>query len=361
MSELNRLNHDDYDLNSYKKNKKSKGKKNGLKILLIVLCSVVIVACAVFGGGYLYINSMLNRVERVEIDDSVSVASEAQKKYENYINIALLGIDTRKNNDEGRSDAIIILTLDSVHNKIKMTSIARDTYVEIVRNNGKTHKDKITHAYMYGKAAMSVDTINRNFEMNITDFVSINFYGFAEVINKIGGVWIDVSESERKVMNNKYIPYINSECGIKCQKVSKAGYQLLDGGQALAYSRDRYTGSDVERGSRQREVLAAMFDQVKHCKVGELADLCATVLDNTKTSLTNKEMIDMGMWALTEKPTIENLGLPDADSKAYGKTINGTWYYLYDLDVASKKIHDFILETGDYIDPKSVAPTSSAG
>lgn len=362
MSNYGRHNYDeDYDLNAYKKNKKSKRRKkvSAAKIVLIVACSLVVLLAGVLGGGYFYLQSMLNRVDRVEIDSTVSITSEAQKKYADYTNIALLGIDTRKNNDEGRSDAIIILTLDSVHNKIKMTSIARDTYVEIMRKNGKIRKDKITHAYMYGKAAMSVDTINRNFDMNISDFVSINFYGFAEVIDEIGGVWIDVSKSEMKVMNNKYIPYINSECGIKTKKVEKPGYQLLTGGQALAYSRDRYTGSDVERGSRQREVLAAMFDQVKNRNLSELVGLITTVLDNTTTSLTNKEMTDIAMWALAEKPTIENLGLPDESCNAYGKTLNGTWYYMYDLDVATKKIHDFILETGDYVDPKSVAPTSS--
>ena len=339
---------EDYDLNSYKKKskkpKKRKRKVSISKIILTVACSLIALMIAIGVGGYIYLHAMLNRVDREDTDLNVSVNAEAQKKYEDYINIALLGIDSRRNDDEGRSDAIIVLTIDKVHDKIKLTSIARDTYVEIVRN-GKARKDKITHAYMYGKAPLAVDTLNRNFELNITDYASINFFGFAEIIDEIGGVWVDVNASERRVMNNKNIPNLRKETGIKCDLVKKTGYQLLSGPQALVYARDRDTGDDVERGSRQREVLAAMFEQVKNLSLGELIDLCGTVLDNCSTSMTNKEMIDIAKWAISAKPTIENLGLPDESCKAYGKTINGTWYYVYDIEFAAKKIHDFILET----------------
>lgn len=364
MSNFNRRNNsEDYDLNSYKKKSKSKHKHmrkkkvSASKVILIVACSLIIVLVSIGVGGYAYLHSMLNRVDREDIGLNVSIDSEIQEKYEDYTNIALLGIDSRRNDDEGRSDAIIILTIDKKHNKIKMTSIARDTYVEIARKN-KTQKDKITHAYMYGKAPLAVDTLNRNFELNIADFASINFYGFVDIIDEIGGVWVDVSSAERSVMNNKNIPNLRKETGIKCNKVEKTGYQLLSGAQALVYSRDRDTGSDVERGDRQREVLAAMFEQVKNLSLGELVSLCGTVLDNCATSLSNNEMIEIAQWAITEKPTIENLGLPDESCKAYGKTINGIWYYVYDIDFAAKKIQDFILETGDYVDPTASTVSS---
>ncbi len=359
---MNQNNFNEFDINniSNQQNKKPKRKKLNVaaKIAIAVVCVLLAILIALPIGSYIYVQSMLNKVERVEIDNQVSITSEAKAKYKDYINIALLGIDNRADTyDDGRSDAIIILTLDSVHNKIKMTSIARDSYVEIP---GRKYKEKITHAYMYGKnpadrAAKAIDAINHNFDMDISDAVVVNFYDFAKIIDVIGGVWIDVSEAERKVLNKTHRNYINKQ-GLQCDYVEKAGYQLLSGGQALAYSRDRKTGSgDLDRNSRQREVIVAMYDQVKNMKATEIPKLISVILENCTTSLSNKDMLDMAFWAATEKPSIENLGLPDKDCKPKGTMINGRWYYVYDLDIATKKIHDFITE------PKSVSsePTSS--
>lgn len=349
-----------FDLNSYSRNKKIKkrkgGNKNrGLKIFLIVLCSVLAVAVAVLGCGWIYINQILNNVNRdtTNYGEIIDVNSEAAKKFEDYTNIALFGLDTRTDDNDGRSDAIIILTIDRVHNKLKLTSIARDTLVKI-----DGHADqKITHAWMFGKAALALDTINQNFKMNITEYVSMNFYQFAEVIDYIGGVWIDVNRSEMKVMNRDYIPYIK-KMGIKCEKVTKTGYQLLTGGQALAYSRDRYTGTDLDRAARQREVLMAMFDQVKELDVKKLPDLASMVLKECTTTLSNGEMIDMATWTLMNNPTFEQLTLPDESCKAVGKTINTYWVWVYDLDYAADRLHDFILEEGEF--NRSAASSSSS-
>lgn len=355
------INNGSYDLSSFSKNKKRRkrrknGKANKKKIILTVVCCVLALIIGLGACGWIYVNKILNNVTRDTIDlDLIDINSETDAKFANYTNIALFGLDSRENDDEGRSDAIIILTLDNVHNKIKLTSIARDTLVKI-----DGHSDqKITHAWMYGKATLALDTINQNFDMNITDYVSMNFYQFADIIDYIGGVWIDVNSSEMKVMNRDYIPYIN-KMGIKCDKVKKAGYQLLSGGQALAYSRDRYTGSDLERSSRQREVLIAMYDQVKDMSITKLPKLAEMVLSECSTTLSNSQMINMATWVLTKNPTFEQLGLPDESCNAKGTTINTYWVWVYDLTHAAKKIHDFILETGEYAAQNSSSAASSA-
>ena len=202
-----------------------------------------------------------------------------------------------------------------------MTSIARDTYVEF--KSGK--KDKITHAWAYGKADLAVNTLNRNFKLDITDYVSVNFYGFSHIIDYIGGVTIDVDEAEMKVMNKTYIPYIQ-DMGIECDYVKQAGVQVLNGGQALAYARNRYTGSDIQRGSRQREVLAAMFDKVKTLNITKLPKLVDMILGECTTTLSSTEMIKYGSWALFNSPQIRSLGLPDKECGAKGQMINGTSY-----------------------------------
>ncbi len=340
---------EEFDLNSYSKNKNIKkrngGKNKALKIFLIVLCSFLAVIVAVLGCGYIYFNQLLNNVNRDTTDYSelVNINSETAEKFEKYTNIALFGLDTRSDDDEGRSDAIIVLTIDQVHKKLKLTSIARDTYVKIEGHPNQ----KITHAWMLGKAALALNTINSNFDMDITEYVSMNFYQFSEVIDYIGGVYIDVSSEEMKVMNRDYIPALQ-KMGIQCSRVTKPGYQLLSGGQALAYSRDRYTGSDVERTARQREVLMAMFERVKTLELTKLPDLVAMVLKECTTTLSNGEMIDLATWTLTNNPTFEQLSLPDEACKAKGETINTHWVWVYDLEYASKRVHDFILEEGEF-------------
>ena len=137
-------------------------------------------------------------------------------------NIALLGLDTRQDNNVGRSDAIVILTIDKEHNKLKLTSIARDTYVAIEGHS----KDKLTHAYAYGKSQLAVKTLNQNFDLEIKDYVTMNFYGLARVIDYIGGVDINVTEAEKNELNKNIFPEMRS-LGMECPAIKAAGAQRL--------------------------------------------------------------------------------------------------------------------------------------
>ncbi len=324
---------------------KSKGK--ALKIIIIVLCSIAAVVLAAVGCFWIYINSLLNNVEYDEIDYSeiVEVNSEAEVKFEeDYTHIALFGIDAAKENSQvGRSDAIIVLTIDRKHNKLKLSSIARDSYVAIDGHG----KEKITHAWMYGKAKLAMSTINQNFKMNITEYVSVNFNQFIKVVDYIGGVYVDVNEGERNVINSNVAGYTQL-FGMEVEPVEKTGYQLLNGPQALAYSRDRTTGTDVERTARQREVIMAMFERVKDLPLTKLPELIETVLKQCTTTLSNKQMIDIATWAASSKPTFEQLSLPDKSCNAKGKIINTYWVWYYDIDFAAQRLHDFILEEGEF-------------
>ncbi|MEE1330482.1 MAG: LCP family protein, partial [Acutalibacteraceae bacterium] len=156
-----------------------------------VLCVVVIVICCIIlalGGAYAYVYKTIDKIEREPLDTAdLGITTD---NYSSVKNIAFLGIDTREDNDVGRSDAILILTVDSKNKKFKLTSIARDTYVEI-----DGHKnDKLTHAYAYGKSQLAVKTLNKNFGLEITDYVAFNFFGLSRIIDNIGGVTIDVTE-----------------------------------------------------------------------------------------------------------------------------------------------------------------------
>lgn len=290
------------------------------------------------------VSSWLGKIQREsELSEGEIAVNSALPDSDKVQNIALFGLDSRSNNDSGRSDAIIILSIDRVHNKIKLTSIARDTYVAI---EGRRN-DKFTHAWAYGKAKLAVKTLNQNFNMNITDYAYINFFEFAKLIDYLGGVMIDVDKAELNIMNNYYGPELRS-LGFNYTNAS-AGYVRLTGAQALAYSRNRYTGSDVDRGNRQKEVLEAMFAQVKDTSLTKFPSLISQVLEMVHTTLSNDELMSIAQWAMTSSPTFEQFGLPTAAcNPKSGKDayINGVWYYIYDLDIATSLLHDFIYEEG---------------
>lgn len=339
-------------------NKRNGGKKpqdnKKKKIFLAVIAIVVAVVLAIVVWAVSWGISALNKVDRDNLSGDLGIVSDADLPFDDDIkNIALFGLDSRQDNASGRSDAIIILSIDKVNKAVKMTSVARDTYIEF--ESGK--HDKITHAWAYGKANLAVKTLNSNFKLDITDYVSVNFYQFSEIIDYIGGVTIDVSESEMNVMNKHYIPYLR-DMGIECDYIKETGVQHLNGGQALAYSRNRYTGSDIDRGNRQREVLSAMFDTVKKMNPLKFPKLVEMILSECTTSLNNSEMLGIGMWALANSPEIMSFGLPNEECKGKGHMINGTSYMVYDLEHASQMLHDFI-----YLPPKiednSSVPVSS--
>ena len=321
-----------------KAKKKMPAKKKAIMIIAIVLAAIILL----FGGAYAYIMGLFGKAQR-EGDLSGDIGVNEFLPKDDVKNIVLYGLDTRQDNDSGRSDAIVVLSLDRKHNKIKMTSIARDTYVAI---EGRAN-DKLTHAWAYGKQQLAVKTLNQNFKLNVEDYVYVNFFEFAKIIDFVGGVDIDVDADEKNVMNTKYTPYIR-EYGIDCPDITVTGMQHLNGGQALAYSRNRYTGNDVTRGNRQREVLTAMFAQVKDLNPLKFPELISRILSVSHTNLTEDEMMSIALWAVSSAPSMENLSLPTKECNAKSGAdayVNGRWCYIYDLDIATDTLHEFIYET----------------
>lgn len=322
-----------------------------IKKVIISASAAILIIVLVFS---ICLSSCLGNLNNDTLSGDLGIHSGADLPFtEDVKNIALYGLDTREDNNVGRSDAIIVLSIDKKNKEIKLTSIARDTYITF--ENGK--HNKITNAWAYGKAELAVKTLNRNLKLDVTDYVSVNFFQFADIIDYIGGVTIDVDESEMKVMNKTYIPYIRKS-GIKCPYIKKTGVQRLNGGQALAYARNRYTGSDIARGNRQREVLSAMYDEVKKMNKLKYPKLVEMLLSECTTTLEKNEILSIGSWALFNSPQIYSLGIPNKECKAKGEYIDGGSYLVYDLNLASNIMHDFIYNSQKPVETSSV-PTSS--
>lgn len=316
---------------------KKKKKHIARNIIIAAICLII----AVGGGFYAYTYSILSRIQQVPLDTGdLGISTD---NYASVQNIALLGLDTRQDNNIGRSDAVIVLTIDKTHKKIKLTSLARDTYVAI---DGHGH-DKLTHAYAYGKSQLAVKTLNQNFGLEITDYVTVNFFELTHMIDYIGGVYIDVSEAELNEMNKNIFPEMRN-LWINVEDITSPGLQLLSGGQAVAFARIRHTDNDLERGNRQKEVLMAMFDQAKKQNPLKLPKLVEMIASECETSLSTNQMMSLGLWALMFSPEFEQLTIPNQNVPASGKYINRRWCYVYDLEVAQKEIHDFIFEENYY-------------
>lgn len=327
---------------------KAKKKKRRKKHIALKIISVLLVLIIAFGiSFYAYAYKLIDKINRVPLDsEDLGITTDT---YSEVVNIALLGLDSREDNNSGRSDANVIVTIDKKNKKIKLTSIARDSYVAI---EGRKN-DKLTHAYAYGKSQLAVKTLNQNFGLEITDYVTMNFFGLARVIDYIGGVTLDVDEAEFNELNGYVFP--TTDFGdIPCENLTAPGVQLLSGAQAVCYARIRHTDGDVERGNRQKEVITAMFSAIKKMNPFKLPELTTMILNECETSLTTDKIMKLGMWAVLTTPEFEQLSIPNDNIPASGKTIRGVWYYVYDIEKAKTEIEDFIFER-NYYSPEEVA------
>ncbi|MEY8481384.1 LCP family protein [Lachnospiraceae bacterium 48-21] len=259
----------------------------GKKIGVILGGTVALVAMT----GAVILASKLSKIEKVPINPmELSVSEEARERGTGYLNVALFGVDSRKNElGKGtRSDTIMIASLNRETLEVKISSVFRDTLLE----QGDKTIDKANAAYSYGGPEEAVAMLNKNLDMDIEHYVSVNFDALIDVVDEVGGIEIDVTEEE--------IPYI---CGyaIEIMKstgrvsagVTEPGPQILNGLQATAYARIRYTaGDDFKRAERQRMVLAKIVEKLQQASPAQLNRIIDKVFPEVATNFTMAEILD---------------------------------------------------------------------
>lgn len=321
------------------KGNKKKKKKKHRKItccLIPFLLLVALVVAGIFAFQYYFGGLQTDHTQYTDEELGINSAGLALDE-QNITNIALFGVDSREGDDSGRSDATIILSIDQEHGKIKLTSIARDTYCQ-VPGHGET---KLCHAYFYGGPQLAMETLNSNFDLNIRDYATVNFDQMADIIDAVGGVDIEVDENELFYTNSLQNYYVETE-GRQPNPIQSTGLVTLDGEQAVCYSRIRKeSGGDDARTNRQREVLEALLAKIKTQPIWTWPDLCRQLLPMMETSLDYTDIMWLSISLLGDVQ-MEMTSFPNENSDASGETISGTWYYVYDLDVAKQQIYDFI-------------------
>lgn len=287
-----------------------KMKKIILRVIKIFLICIVFLGVLTVGAGYLALNYVYDKIEYQDVDetDTASENGTENKKeeksslepfqVEGVKNILLIGNDSRKNSEDGRSDAMILVSINSKEKTIHMTSILRDIYVEI-----PGHKDnRLNAAYAFGGPELLMETLKENFDITVNRYILVNFQAFVDVVDAVGGVDLEVSNKEVQYINKFLVEYNRLEG--KADETdfldtSLSGMLHLNGAQALSYCRNRYIGTDFARTERQRKVLNAIFEKAPSALLSNTEELAQSILQHVNTNLKKKECAGLMLQAPT--------------------------------------------------------------
>ncbi len=338
------------------KQKKRPSKKQRQQHILINTIVSILLAVSLFStsvlGAVVYFTGDAKHGELSSDHDDLGISSNVHEMLQKgIVNIALFGLDTRSRVTDdhskaltGRSDTIIILSLNTDDGTIKLTSILRDSWVKIDGGKKYSGYNKINAAYGYGGAQLAIKTINQNFGLNIKDYVSVSLFQLWKVIDYIskyaGKIRINITEAERIAHNG----LANSE-GFNVTPIEKAGEVELDGGQAMTYSRIRKIDSENIRVFRQQKILNLLFEKVKQMPVKQYPNLLKDVLQHVETSLDYEEILSFTPMLSNMSIKLETHSIPGNEVIAEGGIFSDTrggWVWKYDLDVAKKYLYKWI-------------------
>ena len=273
------------------KQKELKKKTSAKKIIFRILIIIILVVLLALLVAYFFINGKLSKLNHKDLDtNQLGIDTSVQDEMKDYRNIAILGVDSRSDtySSDYRTDSIMVASINKKTGDIQLFSIYRDTYVQM-ELNGKTYYDKINHAY-YNGPENTIKTINKNLDLNIDDFALADFNAVRDLVNAVGGIDLDITREELKYINN-YILDVNKVTGSKSKNITSAGTQHVDGTQAVAYCRIRYTtGWDFKRTERMRTVLQKTVNKIKNLSLTQLNSLLNEMLPKIETSLSKTEI-----------------------------------------------------------------------
>lgn len=322
--------------------------------LLIVEICVLVAAVVIM---YVVVTTT-DEVERKDIDKEQILMNEEVKEthkreeQENrnvsrgYRNIALFGVDARDGQlGKGtRSDTIIIASINQDTQEIKLVSVFRDTYLNLSNDT----YNKCNVAYAQGGPEQAISMLNTNLDLDITDYVTVGFGGLIDSVDALGGIEMEVTDAEISHLNN-YQLTMSEELGVDYIPVEHSGKQLLNGMQATAYCRIRYTkGDDFRRAERQRDVLTAMMEKAKKASVSSLRDMVLAILPEVETSLGVNEIVSV-LGSVAGYNVVASDGFPFEDGRV-GATVGsrGSCVIPDNLEKNVVELHKLLYPETDY-------------
>lgn len=269
------------------------------KKAFIIIIAAILVILAVLGGtalaAYLKVRSLLNSTQKIEdvnmpdLENS-NLSAETQEEMEGYWNIALFGLDSR-DGDLGKgnnSDVEMICSINRATGEIRLVSVYRDTYLKV----GAKQYNKINSAYMLGGPSQAISALSENLDLSFDDYASFNWKAVADAINILGGIDIDITADEYKLING-FITETVKSTGIGSHHLTHAGMNHLDGVQAVAYARLRKLDTDFQRTERQRTVLSKALEKARKADFSVINNIMVVVLPEISTSVDMNDVIPM--------------------------------------------------------------------
>lgn len=355
----------------------SRKKKSGAKM---VIFGVEILLILIMVGVLIFVTTRTNDAKVVELDpenlgisDTVkeeqsklsedssgedTTATVGEVKDSGYMNIALFGLDAKTESQlykSSRSDSIMICSVNMDTGDIKLVSVYRDTYL----NLGTDEYNKCNAAYSQGGAEQAIKMLNMNLDLDITNFVAVSYSALIDLVDGLGGVYIDIDSEELQHINNYQIT-IKKDLGLSSYTpVTQTGYQLLDGLQATAYCRIRYkTGDDFARAASQREVIKAIEEKAKATDAATLVNVFNDVIDEVYTSLDSEDLLTLVQNINNYRITDEG-GFPEESLRGTGSIgAKGDCVIPLDLEENVIWLHEFLFDETDYTPSSTVQECS---
>lgn len=327
----------------------SKGKK-------IALCSGGIIVCLAASVG-IYVAAKLGKVERQEIPKEKIVVNDLEEDVGvGYTNFAVFGVDSREGEMEKgtRTDCLIVASLNNETKEVKLVSVYRDSFLDL--SDGRLQK--CNAAYSYGGAEQAINMLNMNLDLDIQDFVTVDFTAVSDVVDLLGGIEIEIQEEEVQYLN-EFIDETGAVAGKPANHITTAGVQTLDGVQATTYARIRSTaGSDFTRTERQRRVIEKIAEKAVKSDLVTINKIIDQVFPKIKTSLSMTEILNYAK-SFAKYKIAGTTGFPMEKTT---DTIPGKGSIVIPTDLITnvKMLHEFLYGTADYQPSSKVQSIDSA-
>lgn len=344
-------------------NKKNRRLIKNIPLLIVEICILLLA----IGIMYVVVTAT-EEVERKDIDkenitineevvESLQTEESKEVKSKGYRNIALFGVDARDGElGKGtRSDSIIIASINQDTQEIKLISVFRDTYL----NLGNDIYNKCNAAYANGGPEQAISMLNMNLDLDITDYVTIGFGGLIDSVDALGGIEMEVTQAEISHLNN-YQLTMADELGVDYTPIEHSGKQLLNGMQATAYCRIRYTkGDDFRRAERQRDVLNAMMEKAKTASASDLTNMVNSILPEVETSLSVNEILSV-LGSVAGYKVVASDGFPFEDHRR-GANVGskGSCVIPENLEENVIELHEILYPEIDYKPSRQVESISA--
>lgn len=309
-----------------KPQKPKKKKRIWLRVLIVIFVLLLIAGIAaaiVVHKAYEWVGDELGLMKQIKLnEEKLCIDPKVEKDLKDHRNILIMGIDKRKGEDIDtcRSDAMIVVNINKKTGKIKMVSVVRDSFLQL-DEHGELVIDKLTHAHAYGGPKNTIRAINRNLDMNIKEFVRIDWQTVADTVDSLGGLTLDVKKGEIKEMN-KYIKDTNKSLNGSKKKIKKAGKQKLNGVQVVTYCRIRKNDGDEQRAERYRAAMSAAIKKARKLGLKQIDKTADKVLPQISTNI-SPEKVRALLLKYYDMDFDESVGWPYTWD---GAQLNGIWY-----------------------------------